>query len=220
MNRRFGFTLVEVLVVVGILGLLIAILLPALMGARHAARKAACTVHLKDIHTGLITLSSQDMAQPSRTGGPVALYPAAGTTNEDNWQATLIRRGGMSWEHFVCPSVPNPAATHKDPTTSYMLPATPHYGLNTRGNHTEFGNYIKILALDYTDWGANPGNTPSDAAANTLKTNIDTVAKQRHQNTLNVLYNEGAVRSVRFADIDPTDTAKDIRNRLWAPIVP
>jgi len=48
-RRRSGFTLIELLVVVAILGVLIALLLPALAQARTQAGKARCAVNLKQI---------------------------------------------------------------------------------------------------------------------------------------------------------------------------
>jgi prepilin-type N-terminal cleavage/methylation domain-containing protein len=166
-KRRSAFTLVELLVVIAIIGVLVAILLPAIQAAREAARRTQCVNNLRQI--GLAALNYNDARREFPTGGAEPWH--------DEGAKNVIHGGGYGWMVQILPYVEdaalqniskgygagNQSRDHEvrgTPVALYYCPSRGrqnHVRINSGGCQNRVGSVTFGCALnDYA--GATPAN--------------------------------------------------------------
>jgi len=117
-RRRAGFTLVELLVVIAIIGVLVALLLPAVQAAREAARRSSCQNNLHQI--GIAVQNFHDVHN--------CIPPVRVSNNHATWFVLIMpymEQGNLSnlWTFTDLYSSANNARGRATPIKSYYCPS-------------------------------------------------------------------------------------------------
>jgi len=128
MVRRTAFTLVELLVVITIIGLLIALALPALNMARLSARNSSCKNNLRELGIGL-------HAHASRTNkycSGAFSWKWDGAVTEQGWVADLVNQG-VDVGAMLCPANPHKLSETYADLLNATVASFPKCGIDPAG---------------------------------------------------------------------------------------
>jgi prepilin-type N-terminal cleavage/methylation domain-containing protein len=143
-RSRSAFTLVELLVVIAIIGVLVALLLPAVQSAREAARRTSCASNLKQIGLAMQNYHDQNQAFPIGITNPMANVTTV-VNSHWTWPTRIlpfIEQSGLYQQLNVGNGmVPSPTSNTPltplimTPIKIYMCPSDP-------GNPRQYNNFL------------------------------------------------------------------------------
>lgn len=162
LKNKKGFTLVEIMIVVAIIGLLVAIAIPNLLRARVSANEAAAKASIRTIVTAIENFRA-DQNPPSY---PASLAALAATTPA--YLEPILATGtkqGYTFVYFAAATVNvNILGTNYAVVPAYSVGATP-VASGTTGNSTFYTNSTGIIYADTAAPHADPGTSAYTAAA-------------------------------------------------------
>lgn len=210
-----GFTLVELLVVIAIIGILIALLLPALQVAREAARRTQCTNGIKQMVLAIHNFESTSKKFPQ--GGTIPWPPVWHRSTDGNYKTQFYPNPpgeampanapnimGMSWGYAILPYIEQLGLSKLPNEQQMMQVSVPFYFCpSRRAPAAQEGRYL----MDYAC--ATPSKFTSGRSSQVLELEND-AARDAFWGNIN-----GAYYDHTIGPKDPRRTFNGIITRTW-----
>jgi prepilin-type N-terminal cleavage/methylation domain-containing protein/prepilin-type processing-associated H-X9-DG protein len=201
-RQKRGFTLVELLVVIGIIAVLAALLVPAISGAREKADTASCSQNLRQIGSAVLTFAGENQGLCPTAGGVVPRGATDAGTGKPGWTEQLDAYIGEDAKVYRCAASARVLANNSQ--YGYFLGARAAYvetggfaplnlnKLNARSKYI-LGGDVAVNVFSAND--ADKDDYTNNPAFGEGKPPI-------HGGRVNLLFADGSVRQAKEFDAD------------------
>ncbi|MEW4489964.1 DUF1559 domain-containing protein [Thalassoglobus sp. JC818] len=204
-SQRAGVSLVEVLVVIAILGILMAIILPAVQNVRETSRKSSCQNRMRQLGLAFANVESAHRAFPTNRDVYKQILPHLG--HQANYDF-LINNSRVSSpevvQEFSCPSDTMPIIAEFGQLASYRLNEGTKFGEQS-GQHKHYNGFQKFNSYNLLDQSFVSLNTPASAITDGLSQTAALSERLR--------YREGT--RYLIAEPTPTTLARETGRYAW-----
>lgn len=170
MRRREAFTLVELLIVIAIIGILVALLLPAVQSAREAARRASCTSNLKQLAIGVHAYHDVHHRLPPLYNGRLDWRSVSFGLETFSWRVEILpfieqRQLFGQFDYSRLATDPKSQAPINHSIEIMSCPSSPRATTTARGLWFGRSQFNEALTAATTDYNSSEGYLTTECIA-------------------------------------------------------